>query len=158
MLREAVRVLQPGGELVLVFPNYDNPLRRCPSYWCARGDDDSLRSAFQPFRPGRVLQQTYRRTAYFVRQAIRQFRLTLSSTYQQFWVNEDPAINHLPWSRDRDAIHIVSGQSVERFLEAQGMQITYSSCRVWTGLPIIDGFLDGSAEYVIRARHIQARA
>lgn len=151
MLRECVRVLKPNGKLALIFPNYDNPLRRCPSYWCMRGRDDSLVSALRPFQIKALSCQLARRSSYVLRQAVRQMRLTLSRRYASFWINEDPAIKHLPWARDRDAIHVVSGQSVERFLVGQGMQIESSSRKVVSGLPVVDGFFDWSPEYVIRA-------
>jgi SAM-dependent methyltransferase len=158
MLSECVRVLKTDGTLFLIFPNYENPFRRCPSWWCARGGDDSLVSALRPLRLDRLACQGRRRAAYLLRQSFRQLRLTLSSRYLSFWINEDPAIKHLPWARDRDAIHIVNGQSVERFLRSQGMRITFSSRRISTGLPIVDCFSDWSPETVIRARRIASNS
>lgn len=151
MLDECARILKPGGELLLVFPNYDNPLRRCPSYWCEKGQDDSLRSALFEHKIGSLLTQLRRRFTYVVRQTLRQLRISCSRRYQEFWINDDPAIRYLPWARDRDAIHIVSGQSVERFLQSRGFRIESSSRRVISGIPVIDAFFDNSPEYIIRA-------
>jgi SAM-dependent methyltransferase len=149
MLAELVRVLKPGGELALVFPNYDNPLRRCPSYWCDLSEDDSIASLRRRFTLSRLFRQLYRRSAYFLKQWLKQVLLDLSRM-ALFEINTDPAYKHLPWARDRDAIHIVSGRSVVRFLRRQGMSLMQMNNNSWPArILFIGGFFRREPEYGI---------
>jgi SAM-dependent methyltransferase len=124
MLDEAFRVLKPEGLMYLVFPNYSYPLFRCPSWWCSINDDDSIRGVLRRRIPSEILQQLSRRGVYLVRQLLKQVSQDLSPRYMPFEINLDPACNHLPWSRDRDAIHIVSPRSIVRYLTSKRMRLT----------------------------------
>lgn len=153
MLSEAARVTRSGGTIHLIFPNYDNPLRRCPSWWCDVEEDDSLRSLLR--RPGiqRATRQTLRRIHYFVHQLGKQVWLDckLSPVFQ---INPDPAYKRLPWSRDRDAIHIVSGRSVSRELSRLGcLSARDLEANYFSFLPVFGSFFRWSAEcYIIATR------
>lgn len=156
MLGEAARVLGPGGTLHLVFPNYDNPLRRCPSWWCDKGKDptrgdDSMRTLLRRPRPVNAIRQLYRRAGYLVRQVAKQVWIDLTGS-PVFEINSDPAYLHLPWARDRDAIHVVSGRSVAAELRQRGLAVR----RIRpgdgaTGLPLVGPFFRREAEYHIEA-------
>jgi SAM-dependent methyltransferase len=155
MLREAVRVLAPGGTLHLVFPNYDNPLRRCPSWWCDRGlpvvHDDSIRALRDRLRISNIFRQVRRRAEYFTRQFSKQIWLDLTQL-PVFEINPDPAHIHLPWARDRDAIHIVSGRSVVMELRKLGLEIRQIRPGGWlAGLPFVGLFFRREPEYSIEA-------
>jgi SAM-dependent methyltransferase len=158
-LREAARVLAPGGTLYFVFPNYDNPLRRCPSWWCDRGAaDDSLSALVRRPRPVNVARQARRRGAYFVRQFAKQLWLDLTRS-PVFEINRDPAYTHLPWARDRDAIHIASGRSV--VLELGRLGLAARHVRPGGGLsrlPVLGSFFRREPEYGIEATKLPARA
>ena len=69
-----------------------------------------------------LITQVRRRLTYVARQFLKQVRQDLSSSFAPFEINLDPACLHLPWSRDRDAIHIVSSRSVLRYTAALGMK------------------------------------
>lgn len=122
MLRECERMLSPNGWLLIMFPNYDSPLRRCPSWWCSKRDDDSLSAALGRFDPVEIATQGFRRTQYVMRQLIKQMRLDLQHAFTPFEINTDPACKHQCWSRDRDAIHIVASRAVDRFARSLGLE------------------------------------
>jgi SAM-dependent methyltransferase len=149
MLTEMARVLKPGGKLYLIFPNYDNPLRRCPSFWCDVVEDDSLQSLRRKFRFARALRQAYRRVSYFARQWAKQMFLDCSRLFV-FEINKDPAYKHLPWAPDRDAIHIVSGRSVRRFLIRAGLQLLETNNNPWLSrIPLFGSFFRHEPEYAL---------
>jgi SAM-dependent methyltransferase len=149
MLTEMARVLKPGGKLYLIFPNYDNPLRRCPSFWCDLGEDDSLQSLRRDFKFTRALRQVYRRAGYFVRQWAKQMVLDCSRL-SVFEINKDPAYKYLPWARDRDAIHIVSGRSVTRFLTRAGLRLLETNNNPWSSrIFLLGSFFRREPEYAL---------
>lgn len=131
-LEECARVLRPGGLLVLVFPNYDNPFRRCPSWWVSHYDEDSLQAAIRRMKPSDLWCQATRRATYIARQFSKQLRQDVSRHRLIFEINSDPACDRLNWSRDRDAIHIASSRSIVRFLESREFQsTTIPGCEEW---------------------------
>lgn len=123
-LDEIVRVIRPGGTIDLVFPNYDNPMHRCPSWWCSKHNDDSLKAAISRCEMRELIQQFMRRSRYLLRQTLRQLAMDLFQRKTIFEINDDPACDHLSWSRDRDAIHIVSARAVERYLKKKSLRVT----------------------------------
>lgn len=99
--------LRPGGTLFICCPRYDFPFRLSPSAG--------------HYRP------------------LRWFALSLSlfgsrlATWltgkPRFWVHLDPAIFHLPWRRDRDAIHWASFGDIKAYARGK--------CRVrWLPMPV----------------------
>ncbi|WP_169314975.1 class I SAM-dependent methyltransferase [Rubinisphaera brasiliensis] len=138
-LNECVRVLKPGGWLFFVFPNYDNPTRRCPSWWVSHSSDDSIATAFQRFALTDLSTQLVRRLTYLLRQSAKQVYLDIFQSRSLFEINPDPAHRRLNWSRDRDAIHIASARSVMRYLQGFGLTAVpaelreeiYKKARYW---------------------------
>lgn len=159
MLGECARVLAPGGTMQLVFPNYDNPFRRCPSWWCDRGGpdgtgDDSLRALAKHPSAVRAFRQARRRAGYLVRQTAKQLWLDVTGA-PVFEINRDPAYRHLPWARDRDAVHIASGRAVVTFLNRLGLWARLLTNRgPLARLPVAGCFFRREPENYVRAEKV----
>lgn len=85
--------LRPGGNLLICCPRYDFPFRLSPS----AGHYGPLRSL------ALALALIGSRAA------------TWLTGTPRFWVHLDPAIFHLPWRRDRDAIHWASFGDIKAY-------------------------------------------
>jgi|GEM_PF-1648661 len=100
-LSEVSRLLAPGGAHVLFCPNYELPGYLCPS----------LRHL------GRV-----ERAAAMLFFAGSRVRARLDGA-PRFWVNADPALFHVRWYRDADAVHVVSRHDVVAWHRARGFTV-----------------------------------
>ncbi|HVT82921.1 MAG TPA: class I SAM-dependent methyltransferase [Phycisphaerae bacterium] len=94
--------LQPGGYHVVICPRYDLPGYVCPS----------MRHL------GQVRRWTHSVSLAFSRLCARLDRSP------RFWVNDDPAMLHVPWYRDADAVHLVSRFDVEQWHRRNGFTVT----------------------------------
>jgi len=98
VLESWVRLLKPGGRLFIFSPRYDLPGYLNPSSDHKRG----LNRACLAFWI--TIQRLY----------------TLLTGHAAFLVDEDPSMFHLPWQRDRDAVHWVSFWDVKAELHGRG--------------------------------------
>lgn len=100
-LEHVSRLLTPGGLHIIFCPRYDMPGYLCPS----------LRHMGLFGRTGAML--------FLMGSRLR----TLLGGRPRFWVNCDPAMLHLPWYRDADAVHVVSQFDVVRWHRANGFDV-----------------------------------
>ncbi len=98
--RIAARLL-PGGYHIIICPRYDLPGYVCPSM------------RHLP-RFSRVMNSISLSGSRLAAQLDRQCR---------FWVNADPAMLHLPWYRDADAVHLVSRFDVTQWHKDNGFTV-----------------------------------
>lgn len=104
-------LLLSGGYHVIVSPRYDFPGYLCPS-----------------------LRYGYRK-----KQIITKFKHTLRCLQRacghsryMFCINTEPAVLHVPWFRDADAIHIVSQHDSDRWHKEHGYRVQQLDvCRSW---------------------------
>lgn len=102
-LSEVDRLLVPGGTHIVICPRYDFPGYICPS------------------------MRHMRRAKLFQLEALRTFdrlRSRLGIGAAGFWINTEPAVLHMPWFRDSDAVHVVSRQAVTSWHRRRGYQAT----------------------------------
>jgi SAM-dependent methyltransferase len=85
-LADVDRLLSPGGTHIIVCPRYDLPGFVCPSMRHLRGM--------------KLFQIEAKR---HICNALTRF----GGAQPAFWVNTDPALFHMAWRRDVDAVHIV---------------------------------------------------
>lgn len=100
-LHEIKRLLTPGGVHVIFCPRYDLPGYLCPSLRHLRPLNKLAALLF--LSASRLVAHIDRRA--------------------RFWVNLDPAVLHLPWFRDSDAVHVVSRYDVERWHKKNGFVV-----------------------------------
>lgn len=96
-LEELFEALEPGGSLFLFCPRYDMPFYLSHS---ADHYGPARRTLISLFLFGARLWTTL-------------------SGRPRFFIHTDPALFHLPWSRDRDAIHWVSLADVRAFFRSR---------------------------------------
>jgi 2-polyprenyl-3-methyl-5-hydroxy-6-metoxy-1,4-benzoquinol methylase len=102
-LCEVDRLLAPQGVHILVCPRYDLPGYVCPSMR-HMSRQKLLRVESLRFVLG-VLSR-------------------LSNPAPRFWVNTEPAVFHQKWSRDADAVHVVSQHAVALWHRLRGYNVT----------------------------------
>jgi len=102
-LHEVARLLAPGGAHVIFCPNYELPGYLCPS----------LRHL------GRL-----ERIAAILFLAGSRVRARFDGV-PRFWVNADPALFHVRWYRDADAVHVVSRHDVIAWHRSRGFLVEH---------------------------------
>ena len=100
-LTTIARRLALGGKHAIFCPNYELPGYLCPSLRHLPGLERVLASAF--LATSRVAAEIDRAP--------------------RFWVNVDPAVHHVAWYRDADAVHIVSRRELERWHRERGFTV-----------------------------------
>jgi len=93
--------LEPGGFHVIVCPRYDLPGYVCPSMRHISRLGQMMHSVF--LASTRAMARIDRRA--------------------RFWVNADPAVLHVQWYRDADAVHLVSRFDVEQWHRRNGFEV-----------------------------------
>jgi hypothetical protein len=95
-------LIPPGGSHVVFCPNYELPGYLCPS-----------------------LRHLSRRKRVVVNAFLAASRLAaLLDRQPRFWVNLDPAVRHVEWYRDADAVHVVSRRDLEWWHVQAGFDVT----------------------------------
>jgi SAM-dependent methyltransferase len=94
VIEHLINILNPGGSIFIASPRYDFPFYLSPSA--------KHLSVVNKIRIGIWLQ--WRRL------------LVLFGDSPDFLIHCDPAVFHLPWFRDADAVHWVSLWDLKRFL------------------------------------------
>jgi ubiquinone/menaquinone biosynthesis C-methylase UbiE len=143
-LRELARVVRPGGLVAVLSLSYDRPHGTIPSrrfglVW--RGRKLARR------HPANVLAYAFNRARFALRQAAKQLRYAVDSSYVSFELVRRPLVLDEPYAADTDAVHVVSGQSVLRVLAGAGLELMETS--VPAGRL---GWLRASPEFRVLAR------
>ena len=120
VLQEMARVVRPGGLVGVLTVTYDRPTGTIPSI------------RFGVKRLGRrnvvnVAVYAIRRLWFGFRQAAKQVRYAVSPSYTAFEIVRRPLVLDEQYSSDMDAVHVVSGRSVLRVLQAEGLAILNTS-------------------------------
>jgi ubiquinone/menaquinone biosynthesis C-methylase UbiE len=138
-LIEMTRVLRPGGLLGILSLSYDRPLGTIPSMrlglvWRGR--------KLRRMHPANVVVYGARRTWFGLRQAAKHARYAVDRSYTSFELVRRPLVLVDAYDADLDAVHVVSGRSVERVLRRSGLEIvdsTVGRLRVPFDLRIVAG-------------------
>ena len=119
-LREMVRVTRPGGAVCIFSMNYDRPLGTVSSVRLGLKNKPRL-------HPANVAVYGARRTAHAVRQLTKHIRYAVDRRFTSFEMVQRPLVLEGDYQVDFDAVHVVSGTSVLRVLEAEGCEIVLSN-------------------------------
>lgn len=123
-LLEMTRVLRPGGLIGVLSLSYDRPWGTIPSMrlglvW--RGHK------LPRLHPANVAVYGARRAWFGLRQAAKHARYAVDPAYTSFELVRRPLVLAGAYDADLDAVHVVSGRSVERVLRRSGLEIVDSS-------------------------------
>ena len=107
-LEKVDSLLSPGGIHIVICPRYDVPGYICPSVRHLSGSQRMLHTL--QLTASRMLARMDRRP--------------------RFLVNIEPAVFHVPWYRDSDAVHLVSRFDIERWHSSMGYKVERLRSRV----------------------------
>jgi ubiquinone/menaquinone biosynthesis C-methylase UbiE len=122
VLTEMVRVLAPGGTLILLSVSYDRPFGVVPSQRFG-GSHGGRR--LPRFHPVNLVVYASNRTRFICRQLLKHVRYRVDPNYVSFERIEHPLALDGAYEvySDWDAVHVVSGTSVIRTLRKAGVEI-----------------------------------
>lgn len=123
-LLEMARVLRPGGFVGLLSLSYDRPWGTIPSMRLGL----VWRGVKLPrLHPANLAVYGARRAWFGLRQLAKHVRYAIDPAYTSFELVQRPLVLTGAYDADLDAVHVVSGRSVERVLRRSGFEIVDSS-------------------------------